>query len=370
MSIEAMKQALEALEKHKPKISEGSLAWITHDQAITALRTAIEQADDLEAWKTSDTAYRPGGLPQDFTKHEVDSASDWSEWVCPDPTQYFMTCCDCGLVHEMQFNVVKYSAGDTCEDFDDPYVQAVFRARRTTPPAAQPALVQEPVLQEIEQYRLQMAGISTAALGYWKEVDGIHPDYDTPALHDVAKLYAKYDELYKAQGVHHAVIAGALFDFMGWLTTRDERLVLSDADEASPAVDAIRDFAKMRGLSLDDAQVQDWQDNATPPAAQQEHDAYGYAKRLAVAIWEQHYKDVAPQWSPFDDLMGVLTQIDNMTAGLTAQRQPHYDKTEMNCFVQNLYDQKMREGRRGHYETMFHVVHRAIEAAYGIKGNT
>lgn len=51
-----------------------------------------------------------------------------------------------------------------------------------------------------------------------------------------------------------------------------------------------------------------------------------------------------------------------------AQRKPHYDKTEMNCFVQNLYDQKMREGKRGHYETMFHVVHRAIEAAHGITG--
>ena len=54
------------------------------------------------------------------------------------------------------------------------------------------------------------------------------------------------------------VIAGALFDFMGWLTSREERLVLSSSDEASPAVDAIRDFAKMRGLSLDDARVQDW----------------------------------------------------------------------------------------------------------------
>jgi hypothetical protein len=65
----------------------------------------------------------------------------------------------------------------------------------TTPPAAP---VQEPVLQDIEQYRLQMAGISTAAIGYWKESDGIHPDYDTPALRDVAKLYAKYDALYTA----------------------------------------------------------------------------------------------------------------------------------------------------------------------------
>ena len=64
--------------------------------------------------------------------------------------------------------------------------------------AEQPAQ-QEPVLQDIEQYRLQMAGISTAAIGYWKEGDGIFPDYDTIALRDVAKLYAKYDELYRAQ---------------------------------------------------------------------------------------------------------------------------------------------------------------------------
>ena len=56
-----------------------------------------------------------------------------------------------------------------------------------------------PDLQTIEQYRLQMAGISVAAIGYWKEGDEIHPDYDTPALRDVAKLYVKYDELYKTR---------------------------------------------------------------------------------------------------------------------------------------------------------------------------
>ena len=38
-----------------------------------------------------------------------------------------------------------------------------------------------------------------------------------------------------------------------------------------------------------------------------------------------------------------------------------YDKTEMNCFVQDLYDKKMKEGKHGHYETMFHVVHQAIK---------
>jgi hypothetical protein len=33
----------------------------------------------------------------------------------------------------------------------------------------------------------------------------------------------------------------------------------------------------------------------------------------------------------------------------------------MNCFVQELYDKKMCEGKHGHYETMFHCVHQAIK---------
>jgi len=62
--------------------------------------------------------------------------------------------------------------------------------------AAAPLAAQAPVkLEDFEQYRMQMAGISTAALGYWKEGESIHPDYDTTALRDVAKLYAKYAAL-------------------------------------------------------------------------------------------------------------------------------------------------------------------------------
>ena len=72
----------------------------------------------------------------------------------------------------------------------------------------------------------------------------------------------------QAEPVSQAVIAGALFDFMGWLTTRDERLVLSGADEAGPAVESITEFAKMRGLSLDDARVQDWQNYTTQQQAE------------------------------------------------------------------------------------------------------
>lgn len=122
----------------------------------------------------------------------------------------------------------------------------------------------ERALQDSEQYRIQMAGICTASIGYWKEGDDVHPDYDTIALRDVAKLYAKYDALYKAQHESHAVIAGVLFDFMAWLTSRPKRIMLSSVDDASPAVDAICDFAKLRGLALDDAKVQDWQNILKP----------------------------------------------------------------------------------------------------------
>jgi hypothetical protein len=77
------------------------------------------------------------------------------------------------------------------------------------------------------------------------------------------------DALAESRREVDAMIAGALFDFMGWLTSRDQRLTLSSTDEASPAVEAITEFAKMRGLLLVDARVQDWQDT-TPPAAQRE----------------------------------------------------------------------------------------------------
>jgi len=65
--------------------------------------------------------------------------------------------------------------------------------------------------------------------------------------------------------VLHSHFAGLLFDFMGWLTSRKERLTLSSSHEAGPAVEAITEFAKMRGLMLDDAQVQHWQAILTEP---------------------------------------------------------------------------------------------------------
>jgi hypothetical protein len=50
-----------------------------------------------------------------------------------------------------------------------------------------------------------------------------------------------------------------------------------------------------------------------------------------------------------------------LAAAQPEQEPVAYDKTEINCFVQDLYDEKMQNGKHGHYETLFHVVHQAIK---------
>ena len=67
-----------------------------------------------------------------FIKHHGDDEG-WSEWVCPDPDDYLISCCDCGLVHQAQFRVAKYAPApsEECEIVNDPDLQAQFRMRRS-----------------------------------------------------------------------------------------------------------------------------------------------------------------------------------------------------------------------------------------------
>lgn len=44
--------------------------------------------------------------------------------------------------------------------------------------------------------------------------------------------------------------------------------------------------------------------------------ALRYAKNLATTMWERDWKQESPNWQPLDDTVGVLTQIDNMVAGM------------------------------------------------------
>lgn len=55
---------------------------------------------------------------------------------------------------------------------------------------------------------------------------------------------------------HKLTAAEALYGFAGWLTSRDKRIVMSSADDAAPAAEAVAEFCKENGLG--DVSREDW----------------------------------------------------------------------------------------------------------------
>lgn len=78
------------------------------------------------------------------------------------------------------------------------------------------------------------------------EFDLLLSDLEALAAHEAAKP------------AEHAIVAGALFDFLGFLTTSKRRWTFSGSDEAGPAVEALEQWAAKRGLHLDEAIVEGW----------------------------------------------------------------------------------------------------------------
>ena len=121
---------------------------------------------------------------------------------------------------------------------------------------------------------------------------------DCPICGGGARAFPKQEV--KDEPVAHSVVAGALFDFMGWLTSREKRLILSSVDEASPAVEAITEFAKKRNLSLKYAEVGYWTEFLSTPPQQEAKDepvkiiAYN-CKCGRTMKFESEHGIVAPQ---------------------------------------------------------------------------
>lgn len=76
-------------------------------------------------------------------------------------------------------------------------------------------------------------------------------------------LYATAQPV-EVQRVPSSVVSGALFDFLGYLTSRDKVLTLSSRHEAGQAVKALQEWAKFRSLPLDKADVQNWPNSIKP----------------------------------------------------------------------------------------------------------
>lgn len=63
----------------------------------------------------------------------VEREDGWTDWVHPLPG-YRMQCCDCGLVHDMEFAIVQPNGEDTrLNDGEGPEGVIILRARRERP---------------------------------------------------------------------------------------------------------------------------------------------------------------------------------------------------------------------------------------------
>ena len=81
--------------------------------------------------------------------------------------------------------------------------------------------------------------------------------------------------------------------------------------QAARADAAEREVTHLRSIASAEAK-------GPAPAMPNWVDGLAYAQRLAVAIWSRNYREVSPQWEVCEDLMGVLSQIDNMVSGMSA----------------------------------------------------
>ena len=117
-------------EGHDSLMQQMEMVKAENQRLLAANRDCIDHFDQIKADYDALKAQEQKPTPTEFYHHVVENEGDWSEWVNPNNDSYMMKCCDCGLVHEMQFKVAKYSKGDECEFVNDPDLQPVFRARR------------------------------------------------------------------------------------------------------------------------------------------------------------------------------------------------------------------------------------------------
>jgi hypothetical protein len=122
MSREAIEEAIEVLEDASADMLMETGDKSYYVEAITALRQALEidlaRVGEVGVWGQCE--------PQPALE------DGWSDWVCPKPQGYLMQCCDCELIHEVDFRVVRYESEDSevYEVVDDPNLQAQMRVKR------------------------------------------------------------------------------------------------------------------------------------------------------------------------------------------------------------------------------------------------
>ena len=74
------------------------------------------------------------------------------------------------------------------------------------------------------------------------------------------------DQLPYATKMIEPIVAGAVYDFAGFITTRDKVIRVGATADAAPVADLVKEWANRRSLSLEDAAVGSWgKELAEPP---------------------------------------------------------------------------------------------------------
>jgi hypothetical protein len=122
MDREAIEEAIEVLEDANADMLMETGDKNYYVEAITALRQALEtdlaKVGEVGVWGQCE--------PQPALE------DGWSNWICPRPQGYLMQCCDCELIHEVDFRVVRYESesSEVYEVIDDLNLQAQMRMKR------------------------------------------------------------------------------------------------------------------------------------------------------------------------------------------------------------------------------------------------
>jgi hypothetical protein len=154
------------------------------------------------------------------------------------------------------------------------------------------------------------------------------------------------------------VIAGALFDFAGFLTTMDKPVTFSSRHEATSAVELLTAWAAKRGLSLDEARVRDWSATLRQQAARVDEGAIRSVidKMRDAASNSADFHYVADQ----DDVAEWTTALEAALSAQPAERQGEAAK------VADADIEAMRAAAMGiqhNKETWFPMTERRLRAA-------
>lgn len=122
---------------------------------------------------------------------------------------------------------------------------------------------QDRVASEQDQYPVEEPELPVA-VAHISDPDAfdayeVIPVYTAAQMHEHYQAGARAGAAGSQDGLSQ-VISGAIFDFAGYLTTRPNVIEVGSTANASPVADLVKEWAALRGLSLDDAAVLSWQE--------------------------------------------------------------------------------------------------------------